>query len=462
MEGESVSFRITTFHSAEPLLRLNPSADRIRAENAAMEIECVHGERRMKLVCVVDNSLPPDAIAMSKRVAKFLQLTDYKWHVPANLTQARLQIGPLIGILANPVWDKDKGTLRKSQQLEGLKRLVQVGQERKSICFLFGIDDVDMRAGTIRGFVLQGDKWHKRVMPMPDVIYDQLVSRKIERDPAFKEKRKALSSRYGDRFFNDGFFDKWQVYEWLYEDQRMKAHLPHTQRHTSISSAISFINLHPVTFLKPLHGSLGLGISRFVKGKDGSIVYETKNTTTSVTHGKSSNAVSALKTFRTRLKSRPYIWQEGLSLATYHGRPVDIRILMQRDHSGEWKRTKMFARVAKSGDFTSNLTGGGDAMPVDQALTECLPKAEQRARAKSQIRRVSLDTVHALEQGSGRTFGELGIDLGLDTTGKVWIIEVNSKPRKTPTTERGRQDLVDLSFERPIRYAIYLATSSRS
>lgn len=99
-------------------------------------------------------------------------------------------------------------------------------------------------------------------------------------------------------------------------------------------------------------------------------------------------------------------------------------------------------------------------MPVDQALAECLPKVEQRNRAKAQIRRLSRQVVDALEQGSGRTFGELGIDLGLDTSGKVWIIEVNSKPRKTPTTEKGRQDLVDLSFERPMRYAIYLATKA--
>lgn len=37
------------------------------------------------------------------------------------------------------------------------------------------------------------------------------------------------------------------------------------------------------------------------------------------------------------------------------------------------------------------------------------------------------------------------------------FIEVNSKPRKAPRTEKGRQDLVDLAFHRPMEYAIRLA-----
>ncbi|EPZ53060.1 YheC/YheD family protein [Alicyclobacillus acidoterrestris] len=457
MELEQRQLRVSTFKSAKPLLRLSPSTGYLAAA-PFRSIECVHGGRRVTLEAVIDEALPRNALSMSSKAAEQLRLTEYTWQMPAGVTQGRIQFGPLIGILSNPRWDKEARTLRKSSQTEVLQRLVEAGREHGAVCFVFGIHSVNLKAGTITGYVLNDGVWHRRQLPLPDVIYDQLHSRKLEQDA--KELREALSKRYGSRIFNDGFFDKWQVYDWLREDRQVRQHLPQTRQHTSMSSAEAFLSSHSVTFLKPLHGSLGLGIARFVRQRDGSYTYEVKRKTSAIVRGKAASAKKVLSVFRTRLKHRPYIWQEGLPLATYHHRPVDFRILMQRDETGEWKRTKMFARVARIGDFTSNLSGGGDAMPVDQALAECLPKVEQRNRAKAQIRRLSRQVVDALEQGSGRTFGELGIDLGLDTSGKVWIIEVNSKPRKTPTTEKGRQDLVDLSFERPMRYAIYLATKA--
>lgn len=396
-------------------------------------------------------------VAISRPVAVQLRLAELPWPNVVQISDQEIRFGPLIGILANPRWDKEKGTLRQTSQLEGIRKMIQFADEQGARCFVFSLSAVDLRQRLIRGYTLYDGKWFRRTFPMPDVIYDQLVSRKLERDPSMRDKRSAISREYGDKFFNDGFFDKWQVYEWLREDTELRRHIPQTIRHKSVQEAVAFINRHPITFLKPLHGSLGLGIIRIVRHRDGSLTYEIKHNATSVTRGKGNSTREVVESFRTRLKRRPYIWQEGLTLATYQNRPLDIRILMQRDGTGEWKRTKMFARVAKSGEFTSNLATGGDAMSVDKALAECFPSAQQRNRAKAQIRRLSKRIVEAMEEASGRKFGEMGIDLGLDETGKVWVIEVNSKPRKAPSTKSGRQDLVDLSFERPISYAIYLA-----
>lgn len=460
MEGAALSLRLVVFDSAEPILRIHPSNGRNWPFGTIPEIECRHGERRIQALLVADQQVPSSTMWMSRRVADSLRIAPESWTQPMMISSTRVQFGPLIGILANPVWDKNKRTVKSSQQLPALVKLLEAGKKQDAACFLFSLSGVNLQQGHVVGFFLHDGHWYRRTLPMPDVIYDQLVSRKIERDPANQDKREALTRRYGRRFFNDGFFDKWQVHEWLTDAQDVRMHVPETVRHTTIERAATFVNRHHVTFLKPLHGSLGVGIARFIRLKDGSVTYEIKQNTSSVIRGKASSPKEALDSFRTRLKRRPYIWQEGLTLATYQGRPLDIRILMQRDHTGDWKRTKMFARVAKSGDFTSNLTGGGDAMTVDEALAESLPKAEQRNRAKEQIRRLSKQIALAIEEGSGRQFGELGIDLGIDTNGKVWIIEVNSKPRKSATTDKGRQDLVDLSFNRPMGYAIHLATTT--
>ncbi|GLG00640.1 hypothetical protein Alches_06790 [Alicyclobacillus hesperidum subsp. aegles] len=454
MNGKRAQVQIQTFDSSEAVIRTHPSFG-----CQSTQMECAYGGRKLTVRLVPDARIPVDTLAVSKTAARRLRLAADGWTFYATVSDSQIRLGPLIGILASPRWDKAKQTLRPSGQLEGLRRMVEIAEEQGARCFLFHLTDIDLSKGNVTGYTLVDGKWVRRPFPLPDVIYDQLVSRKIERDPKLQEKRAALSKKYGNKFFNDGFFDKWEVYEWL-QDSDVSSHVPETIRHRTWREAIAFVNRHSMTFLKPLHGSLGLGIARFVKARDGSVTYELKQSARSVVRGKGASAAEVLEAFRTRLRRRPYIWQQGLALATYKGRPVDIRILMQRDESGEWKRTKMFARVAKSGDFTSNLTTGGDAMTVDAAFSECLPSAADRRRAKAQIRRLAKEVAAAVEAGSGRTFGELGIDLGIDQQGKAWIIEVNSKPRKAPRSEKGRQDLVDLSFRRPIGYAIYLAQQS--
>ncbi|AEJ43356.1 YheC/YheD family endospore coat-associated protein [Alicyclobacillus acidocaldarius] len=362
---------------------------------------------------------------------------------------------PLIGILDHPRWDVRRETLRESDQMAGIRRMVEIAQSLGAEAFVFGLGDVDLQARRIRGFSRANGQWVERVYPFPDVIYDQLVSRKIERNEAYRSIRQALSSAYRDRFFNDGFFDKWQIYEWLRRSP-VRSHVPETIRHRSLAQAAAFVARHHVTFLKPLHGSLGLGIVRFALEKDGSVSYEWKRSRDGVVRGTAASPAEAVQLFRTQLRRRPYIWQQGIDLVALDGRPVDVRILLQRDGTGAWKRTKMFARVAKSGDFTSNLATGGGAMPVDRAILGAFPD-EAKKRVRASIRRIAEAVAEAVEAGAGRTFGELGIDLGVDRRGFVWVIEVNSKPRKAPASASGRDDLVELSFRRPMEYALFLA-----
>jgi len=52
--------------------------------------------------------------------------------------------------------------------------------------------------------------------------------------------------------------------------------------------------------------------------------------------------------------------------------------------------------------------------------------------------------------------GEIGLDLGVDRRGRVWLIEVNAKPFRK-VFDAGPKRRVFLSFRRPMAYARYLA-----
>ncbi|MDD3894034.1 MAG: hypothetical protein PHU36_03325, partial [Syntrophomonadaceae bacterium] len=53
-------------------------------------------------------------------------------------------------------------------------------------------------------------------------------------------------------------------------------------------------------------------------------------------------------------------------------------------------------------------------------------------------------------------YGELGLDVGIDKNGALWLIEVNSKPRKTTESEYSTA-VMRKTFKRPLEFASYLA-----
>lgn len=66
-----------------------------------------------------------------------------------------------------------------------------------------------------------------------------------------------------------------------------------------------------------------------------------------------------------------------------------------------------------------------------------------------------------IEAALGMTLGELGLDLGVDRTGRIWLLEVNSRPWRTVNPERGSIARTRLALLRPLAYARCLAGFNR-
>ncbi|MCL6548525.1 MAG: YheC/YheD family protein [Alicyclobacillus sp.] len=422
---------------------------------------CTCGAVSVRARVWLDGAADVRTVYLSRELADQLHAADLIPHLRASVERDRVVLGPVIGILCNPVWDRRGARLKPGMQLPTLEKLVQAAQDEGAAAYVFRVEDVDFQRLCTTAYVKRGPAWTPAIVPLPDVIYDQVISRRIERRQEHRRRRAKLSKMYGDRIFNNGFFDKWQVYEWLSRDPRLRSHIPATARYGRPEDLISFLQRYPVTFVKPVHGSLGLGIIRVSREPDGSLTLAHKRAPAAPQEGRAASPAEAAQIIRRRLQSRPYLLQQGIALAMYRNRPFDIRILLQRDGSGEWRRTKMFARVAGAGDFTSNLSSGGEALPVGRVLEELYPRPADRMRCRRQIARVSRLAADVMEQQAQKRFGELGIDVGVDEGGRVWVIEVNSKPWKTPLTRKGRQDLADLAFRRPIQYALRLARQQR-
>lgn len=362
---------------------------------------------------------------------------------------------PTLGVMARPRVVEGQFV---GKQGPVLLKYLETARKLHAFACVFDPAEVDCARGRLVGFVLDPSahrdqpRVQKVDLPIPRVVYDQVLSRRYERTATVVAVLTALKEHAA--VFNGGYFDKWEVHGWLSDTPELKPYVPATELLTGPGVTRRFLEQYPSVFVKPIHGSLGLGIVRVLR-KDSKWTAVLRAKTGNQVEYVTDSAKDLYAHFRKRWQATRHVIQQGLPLLLVSDRPVDIRVITQKNQVGEWQVTKLFVRMAGDGEFISNLTTGGEAFSLSE-LAKSEPSVHI-ARAKREIRHVARLVPNAIESASGRLLGELGIDVGLCADGRPYIIEVNSKPWKAPETVNGSAQLVELSFERPIRFALHLA-----
>jgi D-alanine-D-alanine ligase-like ATP-grasp enzyme len=129
-----------------------------------------------------------------------------------------------------------------------------------------------------------------------------------------------------------------------------------------------------------------------------------------------------------KISSRNYLVQQRIPLATVNGRPFDLRVMVQRHLKSPWQVTGKLAKVAGKGFIVTNvLRSSGKVVSVEYALKHSALHSMSVSDLLSQMDKVAL---HAAKQLSPYypLVREMGVDMGLDKKGNIWIIEVNFVP----------------------------------
>jgi glutathione synthase/RimK-type ligase-like ATP-grasp enzyme len=93
--------------------------------------------------------------------------------------------------------------------------------------------------------------------------------------------------------------------------------------------------------------------------------------------------------------------------------------------------------VAASNTFVSNLARGGTLSPVSEAVARSNLPSGVRAGINTKLRTAALSIAKSVDATIDGHFAELGVDLAVDAAGRVWLLEVNSKPSKEDNTPSG-------------------------
>ncbi|GIQ66602.1 hypothetical protein PACILC2_51700 [Paenibacillus cisolokensis] len=117
--------------------------------------------------------------------------------------------------------------------------------------------------------------------------------------------------------------------------------------------------------------------------------------------------------------------QQGINLATYHGRPFDIRIVLQKPLK-RWRVSLMSAKVAPSErSVVTNIAKGAKDINIIKVL-----KGIDQSVDSYKVLRDLIDTSHQIAQLLGSQFPLkiVGLDMAIDKRGKIWFIEANTNP----------------------------------
>ena len=355
----------------------------------------------------------------------------------------------LIGILIS----KSPLVHKNTEELIYWKKLCQVGKELGAKVVVFTGKTSQVKTNSIGGWVYNGS-WTHGEFPWPDVVYNQISSRRNESSEVVQKVFAYLKSNKIP-FFNERYFDKWEIHEALTDSPGIKGLLPESRIFKGLSELKQFVSKYDTVYIKPIKGSLGRGIIKVTSPRTSKyrLTYRVgKQGLNSIEYNTIEDLYNKIKVL---VKRGTYIIQQGLNFNNLSGRPFDIRVVMQKDGTGEWRQTKVFARVGAKGGITSNLSSGGMAYPIPEVLRPIYGK-DGAATISKEIKKNSRILAGVVEDKMKLHLGEIGIDLGVDRRKRIWLIEVNSKPHKVAVSQRADPTTIRRSLERPLRYCLFL------
>ncbi|WP_257349464.1 YheC/YheD family protein [Pseudalkalibacillus decolorationis] len=360
-----------------------------------------------------------------------------------------LRLGIIIGLLT----EKTPDHIQMFGNISDFSReLYLLCLEHQMTLYLFSLDDIE--EDRIHGYTLDETGITKSTFPLPDVIYNRISSRSIERSEKYSqffERCKDL----GIAFFNDHFLSKWETLRILIELDTVAAYLPETHLYEGIESLV-LIDKHPIVFLKPIHGREGKGIIRVQKTNTEQVQLDfssKRNTMKSTVLQK-----TAIRFFEDLLPKETHIVQQGIPLLEYEGGKIDFRILCNRNDKGKWYISSSIARLSAQDRFVSNLSQGAKVYPSIEILERFFDKKKTHQLIQTMFE-IAIDVSECISLHAGGIFGELGIDIGVDTKGHPWIIEINTKPSKQYLVE-SRTSGIRPSARGVFQFARFLAETS--
>lgn len=388
--------------------------------------------------------LGSDSVLMARRLMDQMHMPDYPVYELA-AEDNEIVIGPFIGLLFS-----EKNKRLTVSRLDACKVYVREYERLHGAVVVFALDKVDTASRLIEGYGYNPgkDTFEKGIFPYPAAVFRTIGL-------SSKWKNHFLSA-IGDRFFNYPYFNKWQMYRWLSDDAAVGAQIPFTTLYESPEQLMRMLGQRHALYIKPMAGLKGRGVVR-AEMENGAFVfrYHEKEANHRDTFAAPEEAQSycALRFARGR-----FLIQQPVELLRIDGRIADFRCIMQKDPAGRWICQAIVGRYGQKGSVVSNVSSGGHAFSMAdlERITGSFPYGRAQALQGALIR-FALAVCGALDR-TGVHCGSVGLDIGVDVSGKLWLIEINNRdPDPSIALNVGNTALYHTIKAGPLFYAKGLA-----
>ncbi|MGS2778051.1 YheC/YheD family endospore coat-associated protein [Robertmurraya sp. GLU-23] len=317
--------------------------------------------------------------------------------------------------------------------------------------------DIQPNKKTVMAFVKEDTNYRLKQIPSPSVIY----SRVLDHLPAYRAHIQSLTQS-GMSVFNIPNYDveKYTVHKILNKDSYIRKHLPDTELFT-INNLNKLAARYDQLILKKSYGEFGEGTMKLERLPDGWVLsYKTKG-------DKELKKITFQKTLpailQKRIHEHTYLIQKLIPLATFHGRPFDMRVAVQRNLKGNFQVSGIMCKVAQDNDFLTNGAQGGTTYPLQSIAHVTHPNIPYQTLVKT-ITDFSLYVANYLAQHFPH-LADLGFDLGITRDGTPYFIECNFiSDYVSGLFKEGKliNPEWESVFSTPIDYAKFLITQKKS
>lgn len=215
--------------------------------------------------------------------------------------------------------------------------------------------------------------------------------------------------------------NKWTKTKWLLSDSGLRRFVPETKPFTR-NSLNGMTARYKMVYFKPTTGTGGGGIARI--DRTGAGKFRVKKDARTF---EASSTASLFGLLQKIARGRSYLLQKGIYLQSSGGRPFDLRMTMQKAEGSRWVPSTMFVKLGKRNKVVTNYHQGGKLELVGQTLSRAGYSPAQIEHYKRRLKELGMQTARCFDRRSPR-FRELGLDVALDRNGRLWILEVNTRP----------------------------------
>lgn len=307
----------------------------------------------------------------------------------------------------------------------------------------FRLQDLRLQHNRVEAYVRSNAGYIKKTLAIPAVIHN----RAIHSTMAAKRRMKQLVQSGSHVFNSCNRYSKLYIHSLLAENPSLCPHLPGTVAGT-FANLQTMMAAYSSLIIKPDNSSVGQGIMKLARSGAGwTLSARIHHTWQDIYFAHTPTLLKQV------LSKRKYIIQQRLPLATFHERPFDLRVSVQRGLSGQWQVTGIAAKVAAKNRFLTNVAQGGAVYKLEEVL-HAYPALDS-SQVREQIEQFCLQAATYLGQRL-LNLADVGFDIGITEHGFPMFIECNGRDLRYSFQKGNMPDEWRATYANPVGYARYL------